>query len=260
MNSFLSTEILTMSSREIAELTDKDHKNVIRDIRAMLDELSDGSNLSHVTEEKDSRGYTAGFNLPKRETLILVSGYSVTLRARIIDRWQELENQVSKPAKRPMVYNDTPAEIALRVANLLCESLELHGPVRASMLKSSLLQHAPQYASLVPAYGQNAPRTMDGKLIGGETSTKPAFAATALLRKFKSNLTIHQFNKLVEAAGFLEVRERPSSKYDGVMRTYKAISDKGLKFGMNLAPTDRPQNIQPLWFEHTFEDLLSIIS
>ena len=36
----------TMSSREIATLCEKEHKNVIRDIRNMLDSL-DGSLLNH---------------------------------------------------------------------------------------------------------------------------------------------------------------------------------------------------------------------
>lgn len=89
---FGNSNVQTMSSREIAELTGKEHKNVIRDIRAMLDALGDGSDLSHVRETKDARGYTAGFDLPKRESLILVSGYDIQLRARIIDRWQELES------------------------------------------------------------------------------------------------------------------------------------------------------------------------
>lgn len=95
----------TMSSREIAELTGKEHKNVIRDIRAMVDALQDGSDLSHVRETKDARGYTSEFHLPKRESLILVSGYDVHLRARIIDRWQELEAQ-ARPIDPMQALND----------------------------------------------------------------------------------------------------------------------------------------------------------
>lgn len=84
----------TMSSREIAELTGKRHDNVMRDIREMLVELhGEGGVLSfedtHVNHQ-NGQTYPV-FMLPKRETLILVSGYSVQLRARIVDRWAELE-------------------------------------------------------------------------------------------------------------------------------------------------------------------------
>ncbi|WPB58728.1 Rha family transcriptional regulator [Xylophilus sp. GOD-11R] len=64
------------------------------DIRKMLDEL-DPSKFTHLSFQDSYRDATGRmlpmFNLPKRETLILVSGYSVTMRAKIIDRWQELE-------------------------------------------------------------------------------------------------------------------------------------------------------------------------
>lgn len=88
-----ATGPLTMTSREIAELTGKEHKNVLADIRKMLDDLGDTS-ADFSADLPDSYGRPqAGFRLPKRETLILVSGYSVAMRAKIIDRWQELEAQ-----------------------------------------------------------------------------------------------------------------------------------------------------------------------
>lgn len=99
---------LTMSSNEIAVLTEKRHGDVIRDIRVMLEALGDDADLRHVQETKDSRGYTAEFNLPKDLTLTLVAGYNVKLRKRIIDRWLELEAQAAKPID-PMVALSDPA-------------------------------------------------------------------------------------------------------------------------------------------------------
>ena len=85
--------VQTMTSREIAELTGKRHDNVMADIRKMLSELGlDATDFSGTYRTDRGNEYEC-FNLPKRETLLLVSGYSIPMRARIIDRWQELEAQ-----------------------------------------------------------------------------------------------------------------------------------------------------------------------
>ena len=87
---------LMMSSREIAELCNKRHDNVMADIRKMLDELdiyAPDFSGTFITEQGNQ--YEC-FNLPKRECLILVSGYNVKIRTKIIDRWQQLEQGKTK--------------------------------------------------------------------------------------------------------------------------------------------------------------------
>lgn len=90
----LIPEALTMSSREIAELTEKEHAHVMRDIRAMLEVLKKDASIFGAIYHDAYGREQACFDLPKRETYILITGYSVTMRAKIIDRWQELEAQV----------------------------------------------------------------------------------------------------------------------------------------------------------------------
>ena len=104
-----ANNVLTMSSLEIAELTGKRHDNVMADIEKMLKELGkaapdfSGTAFYEVNNAKRERKI---YNLPKRETLILVSGYSVAMRARIIDRWQELEQKESAQFKMPKTLSE----------------------------------------------------------------------------------------------------------------------------------------------------------
>ena len=92
------TTINGMDSRDIAALTGKDHKHVCRDIRTMLEEMNEGGESrfgsSYLTEQNKS---VTCYVLPKRECLILASGYNVRLRAAIIDRWIELESAPQLP-------------------------------------------------------------------------------------------------------------------------------------------------------------------
>ncbi len=89
-----------MSSSEIADLTRKLHKTYIRDIREMLDELKkDGSDVSHVREDLDSRGYASNLHLDRELTELLLTGYSVPLRLKVIRRLNELEAQNRKSVR-----------------------------------------------------------------------------------------------------------------------------------------------------------------
>lgn len=84
---------ITISSVEIAQLCEKRHDNVMADIRKMLDELKlHAPDFSGTYKTAQGNEYNCFF-LPKREVMILVSGYRIDLRAKIIDRLDELENQ-----------------------------------------------------------------------------------------------------------------------------------------------------------------------
>jgi anti-repressor protein len=98
-----------MNSKEIAELTGKEHKNVMRDIQTLKEQI--GTELKfELSEYKDSTGRTLPmYLLDKKQTLLLISGYNALLRLKIIDRWEELEQQ--KP-KLPQTYSEALRELA----------------------------------------------------------------------------------------------------------------------------------------------------
>ena len=144
-------EELLLSSVEIAELTNKRHDHVCRDIRKQLallypEDIKKSNpfiNDDIITEiamkgvspnlgtplkfpfqgvfvhPQNNQEYSC-FMLPKREVLILVSGYSVELRAVIIDRLEYLENELKSKTqfKLPQTYREALLELAEKVGRI----------------------------------------------------------------------------------------------------------------------------------------------
>lgn len=94
---------LTMSSREIAELTGSTHDNVLKTVRRLISEGVVLGNETPYIHPQNGQTYME-FRMSFRDTMVVVSGYSAELRARIIDRWRRSfrvrEGRVSRVPKR----------------------------------------------------------------------------------------------------------------------------------------------------------------
>lgn len=101
----------TMDSRDIAKLCKKRHDNVMRDIESQIPALSFESGYFDKNNQ-----IRKCYKLPYRETMIIMSGYSVELRTIIIDRWIKLEK------KRKTIRDDSK-----KTRNSFTELLKDHG-------------------------------------------------------------------------------------------------------------------------------------
>lgn len=87
---------VTMSSREIAGLTEKQHGHVCRDIEAMLKQLGESPEgyIQLWTHPQNGQKYRE-YRLDREHTECLITGYSAVLRMKIIRRLRELEDNAN---------------------------------------------------------------------------------------------------------------------------------------------------------------------
>jgi phage antirepressor YoqD-like protein len=99
---FANTEFVAqvMSSREIAELVGSRHDNVKRTIETMA-----VSGIVHPHSEDEWSADAIGrpratriYRVNKRDSFVVVAQLCPEFTAALVDRWQELESQVSAPA------------------------------------------------------------------------------------------------------------------------------------------------------------------
>ena len=82
---------------------------------------------------------------------------------------------------------------------------------------------------------------------------------TKLLKLNNVDISAVKANKVMVSLGLLAEKERPSSKYAGKMKKYKALTEQGLQYGVNIENHNSPGQTTPHYFVDTFASLLILI-
>ena len=142
-----------MSSREIADLVESRHDSVKRTIERLV-ESGIISKPPSVDGEKSANGVTEKiYQIGKRDSYIVVAQLSPEFTARLVDRWQELEEQ--QAIKVPTTLSG-----ALRLAAEQAEQIEAKDAL--------LLEQAPKVAiyEILADRKQDVSTTLIAKQLG----------------------------------------------------------------------------------------------
>jgi putative DNA-binding protein (roi) len=92
--------VLTMTSRDIAELVESRHDDTKRSIERLAERgVIELPPLAEIpTATKPVQVYVFSGEQGKRDSIVVVAQLSPEFTARLVDRWQELEAQVAMPA------------------------------------------------------------------------------------------------------------------------------------------------------------------
>ncbi len=115
--------IVTMSSREIAELCEKRHDNVLKLVRDLIDGGLLKNTTPHKYQHTQNNQFYTEYLSDKRDSLVIVARLSPEFTAAIVDRWQELENQQKPTALIPQSFSE-----ALMLAAQLQAEKERNAP------------------------------------------------------------------------------------------------------------------------------------
>lgn len=207
-----------MSSLEIAELTGKQHAHVMRDIRNLLEQGVSESNfgLSSYNQPQPNGGYKKVdcYELTRKGSLILASGYNALLREKIIDRWEALETGKAEPiitsvkteVKQPTISDK------MKAATWAAKFLNLNESSKLIIAKQILEPYNLPLPDYTPSKGILK-------------------SASELLSERGMKISAQVFNKKAIEKGYLCNLERNSAH--GQKKRFKSITNKGLSFGEN---------------------------
>lgn len=223
-------------------MVEKEHYDLLKDIRRYCEQFSLGkiplSDFFEETTYKTDRGkeYPC-YNITRKgcefiaNKLTGVKGTQFT--ARYINRFHAMEDYIKQNDGEFLISFKEQVESLEAVAKML----QMNEASKLLMLENFYKQYNIPTVFL-PKYEFNGNRQMK--------------ALSTLLSENGCGISAVKFNLILIENGYLEEKERASSKGT---KKFKKLTENGLKYGENAVNPHNQKEVQPLYYEDTFMEL-----
>ncbi len=234
----------TITSLEVAEMIGKEHSKLLKDIRRYSEQLNEAKiGLVDFFAEStyiDAKGEVRPcYNITKKGCEFIahkLTGQKGTeFTARYINRFHDMENYIKQNDSELLVSFKEQVQSLEAVA----EMLRMNEASKLLMLENFYKQYNIPTA-FIPKYEHNGNRQMK--------------SLSTLLKENNCKLSAVKFNPMLIEQGYLEEKERPSSKGNGTKK-FKALTESGLRYGENAVNPHSQKEVQPLYYEDSFMEL-----
>lgn len=241
---------LWTDSREVALMVDKDHSKLLRDIRGYCEYLTEanfGLNEYFIESSyQDSTGRILPRYLCTKKGCDMIANKmigkkGVIFTARYIEAFEKMKEFIEKGTQ---YSKQVSFKEQVECIGVVADMLRVNEASKLLMI-GQLYKSYDLPAEFLPQYEFNGNREMK--------------SATDLLKRYGLGMSAKNFNLLLLEYGYLEERSRKSTSAPGKEKKYKALTEKGLKYGENAVSPQCQREVQPMYYADSFEELFNIV-
>lgn len=253
MSDLMVFDVVKMNSLEIAKLVGCRHENIKRSIKRLAERGAIRQPPMEFIERINNLGFTVKDEVyvfegeqGKRDSIIVVAQNYPELMARIVDRWQELENAVRQNAVPN--YCNTQIGNVLAFAETAGRMLNMSNSGKLGMLQK--IEKEYNIPPILPHYAIDAPvDAVDG-------SSRVTKSLTALLEENNVGMTAREVYPILERKGIVDRKYRKARCGE---KRFWNVTVYGLRYGKNITNPSNQRETQPHFYESRFKELLNII-
>ena len=241
---------MTISSREVAEMMEVNHKDLLKKI----DNINETFESEKIRSQKywtESSYKTEGNNKTYREFQITKKGCEflahkstgekgIIFTDRYMDRFEEMENKLIDISTKDKYISEIDiAKAELSLVEVTAKLLNLNDSSKLA-LATNIYENHNIPTNLLPQYTKSKDRILP---------------ISDLLKKNYINMSAIAFNKLLIEKGILKECTRKTS--NGGNKKFKMLVDT--EWGENLVNPKCPKEPQPMYYQDKFCELLKIV-